>query len=157
MNYIIICFLLFSFMLQLFILSYLPIFGLAPELVLLTLLFLSLKYGSLFGEIYGFIAGLLLDCFTIHVFGLRAFIFTIIGYFVGKFSHKLDEEKIQVQVLLTATIVSFYYLTNNILPGVLLSGSIQIDIFKLFCAILYNSVFAPFLFLIMKSVRIKKH
>lgn len=141
-----------AFLLQILILLYIPIWGSAPELVLLTLLFFSLKHGSLFGEIYGFISGLLLDCFTISVFGLRAFIFTSIGYFVGKFSHKLDEDKIQVQVLVTILAVVFYYLTNNIFSNLLLGSSINIDLFKLVFIIIYNSAVSPGMFLLLKKI-----
>jgi len=68
-----------------------------------------LKYGSVFGEFYGFLSGVFLDIFSVSIFGLRSLVLTILGFLLGKMSHKVDETKIKVQSLLCFFVLSFYY------------------------------------------------
>ena len=55
--------------------------GAKPDLLLIFLAFLSFKYGSFNGVIYGFIIGLMQDVVSNSTFGSYAIIFLILGFF----------------------------------------------------------------------------
>jgi rod shape-determining protein MreD len=85
--------LLAALVLQLTVLDRLPLpGGVAPDLVLLVVVALSLSGGPLAGAIGGFCAGLALDVAppSDHLIGMYALVFCLVGYFCGMVSAELD-------------------------------------------------------------------
>ena len=56
-----------------------------PDLVLVTLVAVSLLRGPVFGAVSGFWVGLVLDTASFGTFGLTSLLFTIAGYWTGRF------------------------------------------------------------------------
>lgn len=56
-----------------------------PDVVLVTLVAISLLRGPIFGAIGGFAAGLVLDTASFGTFGMTSLLFTITGYWTGRF------------------------------------------------------------------------
>lgn len=56
-----------------------------PEVVLVTLVSISLLRGPTFGAVCGFLAGLVLDTASFGTFGLTSLLLTVIGYWTGRF------------------------------------------------------------------------
>jgi rod shape-determining protein MreD len=132
---------------QILMQKYMSIFNVAPQVLMLNVIFFALIKGSLFGEMYGFTCGLFIDAFSISPFGTNAFILTLIGYIFGMFSHKLDEAQLSVHMVSTV-IASFFYLLVMVLIFSVSGIKKQITIPMLVVVPLYNLVLAPFLFVI---------
>lgn len=143
-NLAIITTIIFAVVLQLLWVEFLPIFGYAPDLILITIIYLSLHYGSLSGEIYGFVSGILVDVLDVSIFGLKALAFTIIGYLCGIFSKQLDELEIKTQVLLSFSasyiVIIFSYLISSIFATKLVKG-VSLVVYPVL-----NIIIAPFMF-----------
>jgi len=143
-NLSIIATIIFALVGQLLWVEFLPIFGYAPDLVLITIIYLSLHYGSLSGEIYGFFSGILVDVFDVSIFGLKALVFTIIGYLCGTFSRQLDGLEIKTQILLgfsaSYIVIIFSYLVSSIFVTKLVK-EVSLVVYPV-----VNIVMAPFMF-----------
>jgi len=85
---------------QLLFMQYASVYGAAPQVMLVCVIFMALRYGPLFGEIFGFAAGLVLDTFMLSVFGVNSMVFTVTGFVYGSLSGKINEQKLGVQLLL---------------------------------------------------------
>jgi len=129
------------------------------EFLVISLIYFSLKYGSIFGEFYGFLSGILLDIFSVSIFGLRSLVLTILGFLLGKMSHKVDEDKIKVQLLLCFFVLSFYYLFIFLFCKIFFPESSCWMGFSVFLGrIGVNCFFTPFTFKLLDLLtkRIKK-
>ena len=80
--------------------KYFAIQGLAPNIPLIALIYISLKQGSLRGQLFGFACGIAWDVLSGDLFGSHAFLFTCIGFLIGKLSHKMNESKVITQMTL---------------------------------------------------------
>ena len=56
-----------------------------PNIVLVTLVAVSLLRGPVFGAVGGFAAGLVLDTASFGTFGMTSLLLTIVGYWTGRF------------------------------------------------------------------------
>ena len=56
-----------------------------PDVVLVTLVAVSLLRGPTFGAVLGFLAGLVIDTASFGTFGLTSLLLTVIGYWTGRF------------------------------------------------------------------------
>lgn len=79
------------------------VYGVAPDLVLIALMYVSLTRGAMQGQLFGFAWGIAWDILSGDLFGSHAFLYTIFGFMVGKLSHKMDESKVFTQAASTAT------------------------------------------------------
>ncbi|MFH1006306.1 MAG: rod shape-determining protein MreD [Candidatus Latescibacterota bacterium] len=61
----------------------LTLFGIRPDLVLLTLAYVALSGGQIEGTVLGFFAGFLQDVYAPEYFGLNAFAKSVVGFAVG--------------------------------------------------------------------------
>ena len=75
--------------------------GAKPDLLLIFLAFLSFKYGSFNGVIYGFIIGLMQDVVSNSTFGSYAIIFLNIGLFLGFFNSRIFVRQITAGIFIT--------------------------------------------------------
>lgn len=135
---------LFSLIVQLLCVEYLLIFGVGPQILLISVIFFSLRYGVLFGEIYGFITGLFLDMFAVSIFGVHGLVFMFVGYIYGNFSKKLNESKIGVQMLLVF-IAACLHIGFMVLISVVFTSRANISNTAIVAGPLYTTVLSPFL------------
>jgi rod shape-determining protein MreD len=62
-------------------------------------MFVAFKYGSMEAQVTGFISGLGMDIFSIHLFGVNAFTKTIVGFFAGLFRKRIYSENAMVIII----------------------------------------------------------
>ncbi|MCB4792657.1 MAG: rod shape-determining protein MreD [Elusimicrobia bacterium] len=122
--------------------QYISINGLAPNFILIFIVFLSLMRGSITGQAYGFLWGLSWDVFSVRLFGCHAFIFTCLGYFLGLLSKKWDENKLSTQVFLTLVCSIFYWLALILLYQFFGDGKLQVN-YIMILQPLINMLLAP--------------
>ena len=87
-------YLFFTFILiliQIHLMRFLSIIGIIPDLLIIWIVYISLKRGQLTGTIWGFAVGLMIDLFTGNFIGLSGISKTIAGFLSGYF---YDENKI---------------------------------------------------------------
>jgi rod shape-determining protein MreD len=91
---------LFFALFQAAILSNLTFLPIVPDLVLLTITFVSFMNSSLTGVSCGFISGLFLDFLSSAPIGLNAFTKTLTGFIAGKFSGSFNMNRIGIPALM---------------------------------------------------------
>lgn len=101
--------------LQSTIVPFMAIGGVTPDLILILLVYFTLRLGQLHGTILGFVYGFLLDLITGNIFGSAMIAKTISGFITGYF---FSENKMDIYfksfifsliVLLSATVDSFIF------------------------------------------------
>lgn len=127
-----------------------------PDVMLLILLFLSIKNGSLLGESVGFASGLVIDFLSATPFGLNALVRTVIGYISGLLHISIETSGILIPAILgfVATlikallllIVSFFF-TEQILLYSIFEAT-------LWCECLFNAILAPLIFKFLSFFKI---
>ncbi len=144
--------------LQTTVIKYIAIFGVKPDLLLIIVVYLGFKRGSLTGEISGFFGGLLEDAFTGNLIGINALAKTIIGYIAGLAKGKLAFENIITQVAITflatliGVIVSFFatVIFASYIPSFV--GTIKYAVIASF----YNGILAIFIFRFLDKLHISR-
>jgi rod shape-determining protein MreD len=79
--------------LQVSIFTQVHVLGGVPDLVLVTLVGVSLLRGSVLGSIGGFFAGLLVDTATLGQLGLTSLVLTIAGYWIGRYGETTGRDR----------------------------------------------------------------
>lgn len=75
--------------------------GAKPDLLLIFLAFISFKYGSFNGLIYGFLIGLMQDAVSNSSFGSYAIIFLNTGFFLGFFNSRIFVRQITAGIFIS--------------------------------------------------------
>jgi len=127
----------------------LPLFGVGPQIMLIAVIYYSLHYGELSGELFGFVCGMFLDVFSISVIGTQAMIFTLAGYICGRLSHRIDEASVSVQVLLSFAFSYFQSLMMYLVSKIFLPASLT-DYRNFVITPLYTAIVSAAIFKIIE-------
>ncbi len=109
--------------LQFFFGKYLNIDGIFPNFILIAVVYLGLKRGQLPAEVMGFLLGLTWDAFSTDVFGVRAIMFTVIGYFSGMLSSSFDKEQVYTQLVVVFISSIVYWLGFSLIYFIIPEGA----------------------------------
>jgi len=93
---------------QLSIMSQVTILGGHPNLLLVTLVCVSLLRGALFGAVAGFGAGLLADTGVFGTLGFTALLLTLAGYWSGRYGETTGRDRAHAPLLSIAVITILY-------------------------------------------------
>ena len=118
--------------------QFFSIAGLAPDFLLIFVIFIGLIYGPFEAMLYGFAWGLTWDIFGVEMFGSHAFLFTCVGYVAGQLAGKWNESKISAQILLVGVASVFFIFGKYLLYQIFSPGEF---IFKFN----YITILQPFL------------
>lgn len=141
---------LLAFLMQVFLAEPLKVGGAKPNFMIIITVFFALFTDERFGLEAGFICGMILDIFTLRLFGLNAILFSLSGYLIGKFNNKIYRESIvthAIIVFLTSFfIMSSYRLFIGLENRFLLSNPSLDFVFSpvVFLAAAYNSFLGTF-------------
>ena len=83
---------LISILLQKFLDNFASLGSVAPQLVILFVIYLSLREGQLFGTVGGFAAGLVNDMLVTHFIGFTCFVGVFAGFISGFFYRESEVE-----------------------------------------------------------------
>jgi rod shape-determining protein MreD len=100
--------LFFAVVLQISIFSEIDIFGGRPDLLLVTLVMVALLRGAVFGAIAGFGAGLLYDMGTFGTLGFIALLYTLAGYWIGRYGETTGRDRSHAPVLSVAVVTILF-------------------------------------------------
>jgi rod shape-determining protein MreD len=90
--------------LQAAILDRIRILHATPDLLLVTLVGISLLRGSLFGAAGGFFAGLVLDTADLGTLGLTSLLLTVAGYWIGRYGETTGRDRAHAPFLSVAVV-----------------------------------------------------
>ena len=93
---------------QVSVFAQLHVFGGVPQVLLVTLVAVSLLRGSVAGAVGGFFAGLLVDSATLGEFGLTALVLTLAGYWTGRYGETTGRDRFHAPFLSVAVITVLY-------------------------------------------------
>jgi rod shape-determining protein MreD len=123
--------------LQIILVPLISIDGFVPDLILILLVYYTLKEGQLYGTILGFIFGLLFDLITGGILGSTMFTKTLVGFIAGYFynANKKDlyfkEYSFLLIILLCSvidsvafSIISSFEITSNLISIIFNRGLI---------------------------------
>jgi rod shape-determining protein MreD len=111
---------------QVSVLNTITFFGGTADLVLLTLVAVSLLRGSIFGAAAGFFAGLVIDTATLSTLGVTALLLTLAGYAIGRYGETTGRDRAHAPLVAVAMITLLYsacalalnyVLGENVSPG----------------------------------------
>jgi rod shape-determining protein MreD len=77
----------------------LDVAGGAADVLLLSLVAISLVRGSVVGSVVGFWGGLLVDVMTLDTLGLSALIYALVGYWAGRYGETTGRERAHAPLL----------------------------------------------------------
>jgi rod shape-determining protein MreD len=124
--------------------TYLPLLGVAPQVLLVLTVAVAARAGPVAGQCYAFTWGLFLDAFGAHLFGANALALTLVGYAVGRGRRQMDVSSPLSQVMVVS-VVSVAYLVFYAAVGLVFGGEALWAPWKaLLLAPLLNALLAPF-------------
>ncbi|HEY3578356.1 MAG TPA: rod shape-determining protein MreD [Gaiellaceae bacterium] len=84
------------------------VFGAVPDVLLVTLVALSLLRGSLVGAVGGFFAGLIVDTASLGTLGLTSLVLTLSGYWIGRYGETTGRDRAHAPFLSVAVVTVLY-------------------------------------------------
>ncbi len=105
-------------LLQSTFMHYIAVYGVIPDMVLIFILFVSLKEGSRKGEILGFSAGLLVDFLSLAPLGFHGLVYAVIGFFAGLPNRNVSTESLLTQTLFITLAITVKYILSSLLIAV---------------------------------------
>jgi len=108
--------------------DFMAIYEVKPNFIVIYLIFLSLKFGRVFGCLAGFFIGLVEDAFSSTLFGLSAFCKSFIGFF----THNVPIGFMGTSIFDTGFLIFMVTLSHNFLYGWIFSFGTEVDGIYLF-------------------------
>ena len=135
----------FAVLIQISVVSEVPIFGVNVDLSPLLVVFVGLMCGAVMGAAAGFALGLLVDLTLLQTLGVSSLIFTVIGYWAGRLREVRDPQAALTPLLVgaagTAAAAVGYSLVEFLL-GVDAPVSLQL-LRQIVLGVVVNSIVAP--------------
>jgi len=103
-------FVIICIIIQLSVIEHLKIFNIDIDIVLIAVIGIAIFDGGIFGLVYGFIAGMLLDLLGGEIIGISALLYSLGGFFTGKIMNLGFKKRIPTYVL-----IIFFFSEANLL------------------------------------------
>ncbi len=113
-------------LLQSTILNRIAIRGVRPDLALIVLIFVSMRRGSMVGQVSGFAAGLFEDLMNVSPLGFHSLMRTVIGYLYGIFAGNVFIDPFLMPMVLTVIATILKGLLAGIISAIFGSGLLGI-------------------------------
>ncbi len=130
----------------------LRIAGVKPDILFIVVIYLAYNFGSFYGEVTGFISGIIHDSVSNSPLGLLTFPKMALGFIAGMFGRSVLKSNIITIILLifSASIIKgvFVLLLSYIFHQPAISSSLNVILPEAF----YNAFLAPSLFFIFDKI-----
>lgn len=93
---------------QVSVFSQIEVFGAVPDLLLVTLVAISLLRGSVAGAVGGFFAGLIFDTASLGTLGLTSLVLTLAGFWIGRYGETTGRDRAHAPYLSIAVVTVIY-------------------------------------------------
>lgn len=94
--------------LQIAVASEIDVFGGEPDLLLVALVAVALLRGAVYGAVAGFCAGLLADMGTFGTLGFMSLLFTLAGYWIGRYGETTGHDRSHAPVVSVAVVTVLF-------------------------------------------------
>lgn len=132
--------------------QYLALYGIAPNIILLSLIFAGIMEGPVTGQILGFFFGLGWDVVSVDLFGSNAFLLTCIGYGAGWLHKRWDESKISAQIVLALSASVLFWVGKWMLYRLFAQENTGFFNYIQLAQPVYNMAVAPLVFWVGRKV-----
>jgi len=149
---------LLAFFAQVFLSDFLKVGGAKPNFMIIMTVFFALFTDEWFGLEVGFVCGMILDIFSLRLFGLNTILFSFTGYFIGRFNSKIYRESIITHAIMIF-VASFFILSlyrlfigiqNKYLVSYLSFGFLFSPV--VFLSAAYNSFLGVFVYTLLNRI-----
>jgi rod shape-determining protein MreD len=138
---------------QVSIFAQLHVFGAMPDVLLVTLVAVSLLRGSVVGAIGGFFAGLLVDTATLGTLGLTSLVLTFVGFWIGRYGETTGRDRAHAPFLSIAVVTVLYQLGLLVVHFVLGESAPAGDVVRSMpAALVLNSILTAPLYAVVRRV-----
>ena len=140
--------------LQSTLLRFLEIAGVAPDLVLVMVVFLANKNGKMVGQVTGFAGGVVLDVMGLAPLGFYALIYTVLGALFGVTRGKMFVDPIFMPVALTVVAALIKALVALLVGGLFAIAAVRETVFSssYLIEIAYTGLLGPVVFALLGLV-----
>lgn len=145
-------------LLQSTILQKIALGGVRPDLALLVLIFVSMRRGSMVGQVSGFATGFLEDLMNVSPLGFHSLLRTVMGFIYGLLSGNVFVDPFLMPIVLAVVATILKGILSGIVSalfGITASGFITFA-GRLWIEAGYNGVIAPFLFALLNLFKVFK-
>ncbi len=145
-------------LIQTTLLSKITIFGVTPDIAMIILVCISIRNGSMVGQISGFATGILEDLLSLSPLGFHCFIKTATGFLFGLFRGSVFIDPVLIPLLIGVIATVFKGLVASFLSIFIKFPGTIYDIFsvKLWIEVGFNAVLSPFIFALLGLFKIFK-
>jgi len=125
--------------------------GIVPDIAMIILIATAWRYGSLAGEITGFLIGISFDAMGLAPLGFHAFLFTLIGYLFGRMQDSVSPGPMILPVIGTAIATFLKYGGSFFLSMIfgLNSGALRYFSLNTVWELVANILISPLVFLLV--------
>lgn len=99
---------IFIFAFQIFVINPRNLFGIKPNLILISVIVVSAWYGEKVGGIFSFIMGIIIELLFSSYSGMFLISYTTVGILVGYLNHKYNKEN-KISLVYVTIIATFLY------------------------------------------------
>lgn len=137
-----------AILLQSTVLGSVAIANVRPDIALIILVFVSVRRGSMVGQLSGFAAGIFEDFMSVSPLGFHPLMRAVIGYIYGRFSGTVFVDPFLMPMILTAVATLLKGVLSGLISSVFGMSSSGFLYFtgRLWIEMGYNAVLSPFLF-----------
>jgi rod shape-determining protein MreD len=142
-------------MLQFFFGRYINVYGIFPNFILIFVVYFGLSKGIINAQLMGFLFGLTWDVFSTDIFGVRTVMFTVIGYFTGRFFRNFDRKKKFTQFVIMVFAGAVYWSGFGLIYFIFSDNgncAFSFSILSIFSKIIVTAMFAPLVFYILEKI-----
>ncbi len=129
-----------------------------PDLMLLMVILFSFALGEFKGQIFGFAMGLLLDAMSGGLFGINAFIFTLLAWFTTLFKKYIQAADVAAFLIYVTLGIIVKYILTAILSWLFKQGNIMDGryLLQMFLEIIYDLIIGTILYYITPALLQRK-
>jgi rod shape-determining protein MreD len=144
--------------LQSTVLGRIAILGVRPDLALVALVFVSLRRGSMTGQVAGFASGLVEDLVGASPLGFHMLLRALVGFLYGLASGNVFVDPLLMPIVLTIAATILKGLIAGVVSLVfgLASSGFAYFAGRLWIEAGYNALLAPFLFALLNLLKVFK-
>lgn len=156
MTITLVCILFVISLCQTTLLPHLAVYGVTPDAYLIFTVFFSLNADIKHASFVNWVNGLSKDLFSLAPFGVSAFLFVLIGYFIGRSKGFVFKEHPLTQVIITF-LAAISYGFGCLIFILISSGKVALVIAaqKVVCSALYSAIISLLLYLVFKRFQAK--
>ncbi len=147
-----------AILLQSTLLAHVAIGGVKPDLALLVLIFVSLRRGSMVGQLTGFFSGILEDFMSVSPLGFHPLIRAVIGFLYGVFAGNVFVDPFLMPMILAVVATLLKGVLSGLVSAVfgLSSSGFLYFTGRLWIEVGYNAILSPFLFAALNLFKVFK-